>query len=473
MSRKPLGFMQLTILCGFSLYYAWYLIAFFDLFTAQPVSASFVEVHVGQVVFFVGSVIATLVLLGLFHRADSVSIGHTRFFYLFSLIPGLTLPITVLLGGFTGYPPLPVFYIACFLTGASVAPGFMLWEDLTLHGHLTSGVLAHGTIFCAGGIVFLLCSVFLSGFQACFVAIGLLIASTALLAFITPRCDTIEDKPVEPVRQYFKGAWHFDIVIAIVSIAFGYTFMALYHEDIQLLFIAMGIALIVDLIVSIIFGGGKWIPFAGSLRIDVAFVSCALLLLACPSDALKPVALCTIVVFWFLFRTMNGGSLTDLANRNNFSVLYASTRGKLYANVGFSVGLALGLVAFTLEISDVTWIIIPLALVAAFILSALFLLPFDIESKTAGYKMLAFVDMHESPDTSLNDLCQAATQRFKLSPRESEVLTFLVRGRNAKHISEKLFISESTAKTHISNIYRKIGVHSQQELLDALEDLSS
>jgi len=50
------------------------------------------------------------------------------------------------------------------------------------------------------------------------------------------------------------------------------------------------------------------------------------------------------------------------------------------------------------------------------------------------------------------------------------VFSYLDKGRNAKHVAEKLFISESTAKTHISNIYRKLGVHSQQELLDTLDN---
>ena len=52
MQHKSLGFMQLAIICGFSFYYAWYLISFFALFVSPPAIATFVEVHVGQVVFF-------------------------------------------------------------------------------------------------------------------------------------------------------------------------------------------------------------------------------------------------------------------------------------------------------------------------------------------------------------------------------------------------------------------------------------
>ena len=47
----------------------------------------------------------------------------------------------------------------------------------------------------------------------------------------------------------------------------------------------------------------------------------------------------------------------------------------------------------------------------------------------------------------------------------------LVRGRNAQYIAEKFFISISTAKAHIHNIYRKLDVHSQQELINLVENV--
>lgn len=59
--------------------------------------------------------------------------------------------------------------------------------------------------------------------------------------------------------------------------------------------------------------------------------------------------------------------------------------------------------------------------------------------------------------------------RYGLSKREREVFEMLARGRNAKHIGEKLYVSEHTVRSHIYRIYQKMDVHSQQELLDAIE----
>ncbi len=58
---------------------------------------------------------------------------------------------------------------------------------------------------------------------------------------------------------------------------------------------------------------------------------------------------------------------------------------------------------------------------------------------------------------------------YGLSPREREILVLLVRGRDVRHISEALVVSVNTVRTHVSNIYGKLGVHSRQELLDAVE----
>ena len=58
---------------------------------------------------------------------------------------------------------------------------------------------------------------------------------------------------------------------------------------------------------------------------------------------------------------------------------------------------------------------------------------------------------------------------YGLSPREHDVALLLGRGRNRQFVADELGISLETAKTHATNVYRKLGVHSQQELLDVIE----
>lgn len=62
-----------------------------------------------------------------------------------------------------------------------------------------------------------------------------------------------------------------------------------------------------------------------------------------------------------------------------------------------------------------------------------------------------------------------------LTEREAEVLKYLCEGMNYKKVAQKLFISESTVKTHINNVFTKLKVNDRtQAVLYALKhDLES
>ncbi|MEU7869990.1 response regulator transcription factor [Dactylosporangium sp. NPDC049140] len=72
------------------------------------------------------------------------------------------------------------------------------------------------------------------------------------------------------------------------------------------------------------------------------------------------------------------------------------------------------------------------------------------------------------------DLGEAMRRRLapsgpRLSPRESQVLRLLADGRSVSGIAKQLFVSESTAKTHISKLYEKLGAANRtQALMNAL-----
>jgi DNA-binding NarL/FixJ family response regulator len=76
-----------------------------------------------------------------------------------------------------------------------------------------------------------------------------------------------------------------------------------------------------------------------------------------------------------------------------------------------------------------------------------------------------------SPDAfSATDLAEAMRRRLtpsmpQLSPREREVLALLADGLAVAQIAKTLFISESTAKTHISKLYEKLGAGNRAQAL--------
>jgi DNA-binding NarL/FixJ family response regulator len=57
----------------------------------------------------------------------------------------------------------------------------------------------------------------------------------------------------------------------------------------------------------------------------------------------------------------------------------------------------------------------------------------------------------------------AAAKNYHLTPQEKKVLQLLVEGKSYKMIAAALFVSFDTIKSHVSNIYAKLHVHSGTE----------
>ncbi len=64
--------------------------------------------------------------------------------------------------------------------------------------------------------------------------------------------------------------------------------------------------------------------------------------------------------------------------------------------------------------------------------------------------------------------CGQLAAEHKLTTRELEILQLLASGSTRESIAEALVISPATAKTHVRNIYAKLGVHSRHDLEEKL-----
>ena len=55
-------------------------------------------------------------------------------------------------------------------------------------------------------------------------------------------------------------------------------------------------------------------------------------------------------------------------------------------------------------------------------------------------------------------------EKYHITKREKEILSFLMEGFSYKEIAVKCFISPETMNSHIKNIYQKLNVHSRAQL---------
>lgn len=77
-------------------------------------------------------------------------------------------------------------------------------------------------------------------------------------------------------------------------------------------------------------------------------------------------------------------------------------------------------------------------------------------------------DRHPVFGLSMEDI-EAFGKQQGLTNREIDVLVKLREGRSIPYIADGLYVAENTVKYHCKNIYKKLGVHSRQELLDLLD----
>lgn len=58
---------------------------------------------------------------------------------------------------------------------------------------------------------------------------------------------------------------------------------------------------------------------------------------------------------------------------------------------------------------------------------------------------------------------------FSLTEREVQILRLLRQGMGGREICESLFITDSTLRKHVHNIYEKTGCHSRVQLVRKLD----
>lgn len=80
---------------------------------------------------------------------------------------------------------------------------------------------------------------------------------------------------------------------------------------------------------------------------------------------------------------------------------------------------------------------------------------------------------YESATEATVSLQAEFLEEHEVSAREKEIIALLLKGLSNREIAEKLFISPNTVKTHIKNIYAKLGVSNRVLLFSLLQEKST
>lgn len=84
---------------------------------------------------------------------------------------------------------------------------------------------------------------------------------------------------------------------------------------------------------------------------------------------------------------------------------------------------------------------------------------------------IVFSPSRQSPDRGAKrgEACDRVGERFGLTQREKEILFCVSLGYSMRKTSEVLYISPSTVHTHTATVYKKLDVHSRQEVIDLVD----
>lgn len=190
-----------------------------------------------------------------------------------------------------------------------------------------------------------------------------------------------------------------------------------------------------------------------------------------------------IIIPLFSFDPVFGGALTG-SSTYGFNILvwsmlsYLAFRSKSNAitifcsgNALLSAGSVAGTVVSTLLLQSQLQTSLFKGLCALLVLVALatsvLVFPESKLSTLIPSYNVALAQQHRKA-TPWKDACERIGKKYSLSPREQEVLFEISRGRSTQQVSEQLVISPYTTRAHIRHIYRKLDVHSRDELFQVI-----
>ena len=341
------------------------------------------------------------------------------------------------------------------------------------------------------------------------------------------QCKGVTNKGPQACRQAAKPAEHAieaiervvarrnRIVIAssaVYAFCFGQLQGALTLENVPVLFSSNGAVLLGIALAGLIIYS---VPKQANSIIFMNFVHrCSMVVyvagaLALPLALSHPfLAVVAQIVILAGFNLFDFSSLIyGIREDNVVAGITDSTRPIVYG--GMAIGLLLGS-ALVLASSAVAWedLIVVLCSFSVVALVATMLMPLCASESTNEASTLESAELHRcencsflalssvvimspaqsagisSPARPMREMpaswkspwalaCETISKLYQLSPRENDVFMLLAKGRNTEYIQKKLVISTHTAKSHIANIYRKLEVHSSQELLDLVEEIRS
>lgn len=148
-------------------------------------------------------------------------------------------------------------------------------------------------------------------------------------------------------------------------------------------------------------------------------------------------------------------NLCAIANASEFS-----------SNIIFATALILFAIASLGGITCSSLLSVDVVLVITTIITTLYVVILLLNRSVRSEDGSLIKTQRDESERALPDRCSELAEIHGLTAREHEILIYLAHGYSNTYISEVLFISPNTVRTHIHNMYKKIGASSREDIID-------
>lgn len=164
--------------------------------------------------------------------------------------------------------------------------------------------------------------------------------------------------------------------------------------------------------------------------------------------------MCFKLLLWIFTASVARNS--QVSSVTAFSVFYLSFAVVMLAAVGI-------ILPASLQISSATFFTY-LQEILLFLAFILIIASFIFFVRYAPSKNDAIIDSVKN--TPRFDTLSRIGDQKGLTARELEIALLIAQGYSAKYIAEMLYVSQETIRTHSKRIYKKLGIHSKQEIIE-------
>ncbi len=467
-----------TAICGFALYWGcFFTMLMRNSFMDMAIEELWYHLYL-RIVFLVGSAVMCIVIA---RKADWFASEKGRRFQkagigLFSVVAAVSSLTAYTLGSAL---PLAFDCVAWSLAGMGLACLLMVWVELLSAFARRSCVAALVGSMAVGAVTYLVMNLLPFPFNIGMLCVSPL-ASLGVLELLEPTCAVAmpafvslrESRDKARLAPLFKG----------VSVSYGIVFglsigFTTQMEGTGALFGAVALALIA--------GAGAALLVFCNLPDFVREKSSVRLLFPVLIVALIPMsflqgpaaAACNLLLLgcYVFFEALGIETALDIARTRGAARIHLVGSSQACLYVGLVLGHGVGLAATSSGVMDyamLSKVALGLVVLLAVVVTIAPVSPLaDAPSARRGDEGAR--GESDAADGAGADLwvcrCREVAKGAGLSARETEVFMLLAKGRGIEHIQNKLCISGHTVKSHVYNIYRKMGINSREELLDAVE----